>query len=169
MQYFISIMCTHNAQPIITLLLLCFNSSNSHEFIKKELTVQVTSKRSCVCCSRLSGTKWAYKDHVWTQAMSLPPPPICLQPLSGTTRALGVGRGGAAVGHLLPPVLRPHSLTALTHHICQLLLSYLIGHPSTVWRETPLSEPPEPEMSPPLEQRSFGGGGGGVAKEWRRA
>jgi hypothetical protein len=30
---FISIMCTYNVQPIITLLLLCFYSLNSHEFI----------------------------------------------------------------------------------------------------------------------------------------
>ncbi len=30
---FISIMCIHNAQPIITLLLLCFSLLNSHEFI----------------------------------------------------------------------------------------------------------------------------------------
>ena len=71
---FISIMCTYNAQPIITLLFLCLSSLNSHEFIKKELTVQVPSKRSCVCYSRLSGTNWAYVDHVQTQAMSLPPP-----------------------------------------------------------------------------------------------
>jgi hypothetical protein len=88
------------------------------------------------------------------------PPPPYLSPIPARdNKRTGVGRGGAAVGHLLPPVLRPRSLTALTHHICQRLLPYLIGHPSM--ERTPLSEPPEPEMSPPLEQRSFGGERGG--------
>jgi hypothetical protein len=69
-----------------------------------------------------------------------------------------VGRGGAAVGHLLPPGLRPHSLTALTLHICQTPLSYLMGHPSI--ESTPLSEPWIQRLTcPPLKQRSLGGGG----------
>jgi hypothetical protein len=68
------------------------------------------------------------------------PPPPYLSPIPARdNKRTGVGRGGAAVGHLLPPVLRPHSLTALTHHICQRLLSYLIGHPSM--ERMPLSEP----------------------------
>jgi hypothetical protein len=33
MRYFISIMCTYNVQPVITLHLLCFNCLDSHEFI----------------------------------------------------------------------------------------------------------------------------------------
>ena len=48
------------------------------------------------------------------------PPPHLSPTLCQGYRRMGVGRGGAAVGHLLPPGPRPHSLTALTLHICQL-------------------------------------------------
>jgi hypothetical protein len=68
-----------------------------------------------------------------------PPPPYLSPNPARDNKKTGVGRGGAAAGHLLPPVLRPHSLTALNHHTCQRPLSYLIGHPSI--ERTPLSEP----------------------------
>ena len=69
-----------------------------------------------------------------------------------------MGRGGAAVGHLLPPGPRPHSLTALTLHICQLLPVISDGPP--FYREHAPVGALETETSPPLEQRSLGGGGG---------
>ena len=53
-----------------------------------------------------------------------PYPPTPTPHLSPTLcqgyRRMGVGRGGAAVGHLPSPGPRPHSLTALTLHICQM-------------------------------------------------
>ena len=96
-----------------------------------------------------------------------PPPYLSPAPCQGCRR-IGVGRGGAAVGHLLPPGPRPHSLTALTLHICQTPLSYLMGHPSI--ESTPLSEPWIQRLTcPPLKQRSLGGvgekGGGGPQGE----
>ncbi len=124
-------MCTYNVQPIITLLLLLFSSTNSYEFIEKELTVQVTSKRSCACYSQLSGTNWAYVDHVQTQALFLPPPHPHLSPVpdQGHQESRG-GEGEESLLIILSPVLRPNSPTALIHQIFQLPLSYLMGHPS---------------------------------------
>ncbi len=135
---------------------------------KKELTVQVPSKRSCVCYSRLSGTNWAYVDHVQTQALFPPPPPHPLfvsSPWPGTSREPGWGGGGVAVGHLLSPVLRPNSSTALIHHICQLPLSYLMGHPSL--ERTPLSESQSqrcPCLSTTTELGRGEGRGGGLPR-----
>ena len=87
----------------------------------------------------------------------LPPPYLSLAPCQGYKR-IGVGGGGAAVGHLLPPGPRPHSLTALTLHICQLLPVISDGPP--FYREHAPVGALETETSPPLEQRSLGGGGG---------
>jgi hypothetical protein len=70
-----------------------------------------------------------------------------------------VGGGGAAVGHLLPPGPRPHSLTALTLHICQLHPGISDGPP--FYREHAPVGALDTETSPPLGQRSLGGGGGG--------
>ena len=90
-------------------------------YVGKELTVQDTFKRSCIRSRLLCGTNWACEEtHVGTQAIPPPPPPyLSPAPCQGYKR-IGVGGGGAAVGHLLPPGLRPHSLMALTLHICQL-------------------------------------------------
>ena len=119
MQYFISIMCIDNAQPIITLLLLCFNPLNSHELCIKELTVQDTSKRSCIRSSLLCGTNLAMRPTCRPKPYPPPPPPyLSPAPCQGYKRTRVRG-GGAAAGHLLPPGPRPHSLTALTLHICQ--------------------------------------------------
>ena len=67
-----------------------------------------------------------------------------------------MGRGGAAVGHLLPPGPRPHSLTALTLHICQWHPGISDGSP--FYREHAPVGALDTETSPPLEQRSLGGG-----------
>jgi hypothetical protein len=147
------------------LLLLLLSSLNSHELIEKELTVQVTSKRSCVCCSQLSGTNWAYVGPCASQALPLPPPlhpPFVSKSLTRDTKGAGVEEGGVAVGHLLPPVLWQNSPTALIHQICQRHLLHLMGHPSL--ERTPLSEP-QSQRCPASQQRSLGGGG--VTKERR--
>ena len=68
-----------------------------------------------------------------------------------------MGRGGAAVGHLLPPGPRPHSLTALTLHICQWPPD--ISDRSPFYREHAPVGALDTETSPPLKQRSLGGGG----------
>jgi hypothetical protein len=139
--------------------LLLLSSLNSYEIIEKELTVQVTSKRSCVCCSQLSGTNWAYVDHVQPKPYPSPPPPppICLQSLTRDTKGAGVEGVGVAVGHLLPPSLRLNSLTALIHQTCQRHLSHLMGHPSL--ERTPLSEP-QSQRCPCFTTTELGGGGG---------
>jgi hypothetical protein len=132
---------------------------------KKELTVQVPSKRSCVCYSHLSGTNWAYVDHVQTQALFPPPLPtpyLSPVPDQGHQESWG-GGGGVAVGHLLSPVLGPNSPTALIHQICQPHLSYLMGHPSL--ERTPLSEP-QSQRCPCLSTTAeLGKGGGGYQGE----
>ncbi len=66
-------------------------------------------------------------------------PPFVSKSLTRDTKGARVEGGGVAVGHLLPPVLRPNSSTALIHQICQRQLSHLMGHPSL--ERTPLSEP----------------------------
>jgi hypothetical protein len=141
MYYFISIMCAHNvsvssSRYICIALILCIHIN----YVGKELTVQDTFKRSCIRSRLLCGTNWACEEtHVGTQAIPPPPPPhLSPAPCQGYRR-IGVGGGGAAVGHLLSPGPRPHSLTALALHICQMPLSYLMGHPSM--ESTPLSEP----------------------------
>ena len=68
-----------------------------------------------------------------------------------------MGRGGAAVGHLLSPGPRPHSLTALTLHICQLPSD--ISDRSPFYREHAPVGALDTETCPPLKQRSLGGGG----------
>ncbi len=99
--------------------------------------------------------------------MSLPPPhPLFVSsPWPGTSRELGWGRGGVAVGHLLSPLLRPNSLTVLIHQICQIPLSYLMGHLSV--ERTPLSEPQSQRC--PRFNNNGASGGWGVAKERRRS
>ncbi len=90
--------------------------------------------------------------------------PSSASPWPGTSREPGWGGGGVAVGHLLSPVLRPKSPTALIHQICQLPLSHLMGHPSLV--RTPLSEP-QRQRCPCFTTTTELGGGGGVTKERR--
>ena len=138
--------------------MLCFNPLNSHKLCMKELTVQDTSKRSCIRSSLLCGTNWACEDpHVDPSHIPPPPPYLSPAPCQGYKR-IGVGGGGAAVGHLLPPGLRPHSLTALTLHICQ--CQPVISDGSPFYREHAPVGALETETSPPLEQQSLGGGGG---------
>ena len=92
-----------------------------------------------------------------------PHPPICLQPPVRDDKRTEVRGGGAAAGHLLPLVPRPHSLTALTLHICQIHPVISDGPP--FYRENAPVGALKSEMSPPLGQWSFGwGGGGGVTK-----
>ncbi len=105
---------------------------------------------------------------MWTTcnpSLTPPPlhPPFVSKSLTRATKGARVEGGGVAVGHLLPPVLRPNSPTALIHHICQRQLSHLTGHPSL--ERTPLSEP-QSQRCPPSQQWSLGGGGG-VTKERR--
>jgi len=89
---------------------------------------------------------------------SPPPPYLSPTPVRDNKRT-GVGRGGAAAGHLLPPVLRPHSLTALTLHICQMPPVISDGPP--FYRENAPVGALKPEMTP------LGGGvGGGKKHVW---
>ena len=98
-------------------------------YVWKELTVQDTSKRSCIRSRLLCGTNWACEDPRGDPSHIPPPPPyLSPAPCQGYKR-IGVGGGGAAVGHLLPPGPRPHSLTALTLHICQSLPVISDGSP----------------------------------------
>ncbi len=101
--------------------------------------------------------------------MSLPPPhPLFVSsPWPGTTREPGWGGGGVAVGHLLSPVLRLNSLTALTRHICQQPLSYLIGHPSI--ERTPLSEPQSQRCPRLHDSGALGGGKEGLPRRGEEA
>ncbi len=98
---------------------------------------------------------------------SPPPHPLFVSsPCPGTTRESGWGGGRVAAGHLLPPVLRPNSLTALTRHICQWHLSYLIGHPFI--ERTPLSEP-QSRRCPRLHNNRDLKGGGGLPRRGEEA
>jgi hypothetical protein len=124
----------------------------------------------CVCYSRLSGTNWAYVDHVQTQALFPPPlpPPICLQSLTRDIKRAGVGRGRSRCWS--SPV--SCALTRFSH-------SYdpsNIPAPPVMSDGSPLSGEntpvgaPEPEMSLPLDNNgAWEGGGGrrGVTKERR--
>ncbi len=159
--YFISIMCIYNAQPIITLLLLCFHSLNFTWIYIKELTVQVPSKKSCVCYSRLSGTNWAYVDHVQTQASFPPPPtsstPICLQSLTRDIKRTGVGRGRSRCWSS-PVSCAPTEFSHGSDPSNMLAPpAHLMGHPSL--ERTPLSEP-QSQRCPCLDNNGAWGGGG---------
>ncbi len=129
---FISIMCTYNVQPIITLLLLCFFYEFTWIYIKKELTVQVPSKKSCVRYSRLSGTNWAYVDHVQTQA-TFPPlliPYLSPVPDQGHQENWG-GEGEESLLVISCLLCADRILSRLWSIIyARGPLSYLMGHPS---------------------------------------
>ncbi len=73
----ISIMCIYNTQPIITLLLLCFSSLNSHEFIKKNLLFR-SHPRGLVYATAVSLVLFG---RMWTTCRPKPcpsPPPYPL-------------------------------------------------------------------------------------------
>ena len=121
MHYFISIMCTHNVSVSSHVTLPCFNPLNSHELCMKRTYCSGHIQEVCIRSRLLCGTNWACEETTWGPKPYPPTPPPYLSPtLCQGCRRIGVGRGGAAVGHLLPPGPRPHSLTALTLHICQL-------------------------------------------------
>ena len=148
------------------MLLLCFNPLNSHELCIKITYCSGHIQEVCICSSRLSGTNWAHESPRVDPSHIPPHPPICLQPPVRDDKRTEVRGGGAAAGHLLPSVLRPHSLTALTLHICQ--LSPVISDGPPFYRENAPVGALKSEMSPPLGQRSFGWGGG-VTKERNEA
>ena len=140
MRCFISIMCTYNVSASSHVTFTLLYPLNSHELYKKNLLFR-SHPRGLVYAAAVS---LVLIGHIRTtcrpKPYSPPPPPPYLSPTPDRDgKRTGVGRGGAAAGHLLPPMLRPHSLTALTPHICQKPLAYLIGHPSI--ESTPLSEP----------------------------
>ncbi|MFN9982265.1 MAG: hypothetical protein ACK53Y_20225, partial [bacterium] len=133
---------------------------NPLKYVGKELTVQVTSKRSCIRSSILCGTNWACEETTWGPKPYPPHPtsPFVSDPLSGVQEDRG-GKGRSRCWSSPVSWTRPHSLTALTLQICQMPLSYLMGHPSV--ESTPLSEPWIQRLTcPPLKQRSLGGGWG---------
>ena len=75
-----------------------------------------------------------------------------------------MGRGGAAVGHLLPPGPRPHSLTALTLHICQMPPD--ISDRSPFYREhAPVGALDTERPARLWNNGAWEGGGGGGEKE----
>ena len=117
----------------------------------------------CIRSRLLCGTNWACEDPRVDPSHIPPPPPPYLSPApcQGYKRT-GVGGGGAAAGHLLPPGPRPHSPTALTLHICQ--RHPVISDGSPFYGEHAPVGALETETSPPLGQRSFGGGGLGREK-----
>jgi hypothetical protein len=136
----------------------------------KSLTVQVPSKRSCVCYSHLSGTNWAYVDHVQTQALFLPPspPPICLQSLTRDIKRTGVGRGRSRCWS------SPAScaLTEFSHGSDPSNMPALpvISDGSPFSGENTSVGAPEPKMPLPHNNNGAWGGrgrGGGVTKERR--
>ncbi len=67
-----------------------------------------------------SNTNWADVGQHVCQALTPPPPfPLVSMSLIRDTKRAG-GGGGVAVGHLVTPVLRPNSPTALIYQIWQL-------------------------------------------------
>ncbi len=154
-------MCTYNVQPIITLLLPLLSSSNSHKIIEKELTVQVTSKRSCACYRRLSGTNWAYVDHVQTQALLLPPspPPICPQSLTRDIKGAGVGRGRSRCWSS-PVSCAPTEFSHGSDPSNMPAASVTFDGPPFSGENTPVGAP-EPKVSLPHNNNGAWGGGGG--------
>jgi hypothetical protein len=127
----------------------------------KKLTVQVPSKRSCVCYSRLSGTNWAYVDHVQTQALFLPPslPPICLQSLTRDIKRAGVGRGMSRCWSS-PVSCAP---TGFSHSSdpSNMPDPPVISDGSPFSGENTPVGAPEPKMSPPLDNNGAREGRGG--------
>ncbi len=138
---------------------------NSHEIIEKELTVQVTSKRSCACYSRLFGTNWAYVDHVQTQALLLPPlpTPICLQSLTRDIKGAGVGRGRVVISCLLCSDRILPRLWSIKY------VSYLchIWWVTLLWWEHPCWSPRAKDVPASQQQRSLEGGGGYKREEMK--
>ncbi len=153
-------MCTYNVQPIIMLLLLLLSSLNSYEIIEKELTVQVTSKRSCVCCSPLSGTNWAYVDHVQTQALPPPPSTPYLSPVPDQGHQRSRSGGGRSRFGSSPAFWAP---TEFSHGSDPSNMSAAMSSDgSSFSREnTPCRSPRAKDVPASGQQQSVGVGGGG--------
>ena len=121
MHYLILKMCANNVSVSSSRYICIALIFPSTQLCRKRTYCSSHIKRSCIRSRLFCGTNWASEGTTWdTQAIPPHPhPPFVSDPLSGVQED-GVGRGGAAVGHLLSPGPRPHSLTALTLHICQL-------------------------------------------------
>ena len=98
-------MCTYNVSVSSHVTFVLLYPLNSHELYKKELTVQVTSKRS-VYAAAVSLVLTGRVEDPRVDPSHIPPPPPYLSPTPiRDNKRTGVGRGGAAAGHLLPPML----------------------------------------------------------------
>ncbi len=131
-----------------------------------ELFMQVPSKRSCVCYSRLSGTNWAYVDHVQTQAFFLPPslPLFVFSPWPGTSREPGWG-GGRCRCWSSPVSCAPTEFSHGSDPSNVSATPVTFGGSPFSGENTPVGAP-EPKMSLPLDNNgAWGGGGGGYQGE----
>jgi hypothetical protein len=159
MRYFISLMCTHNAQPVTTLLLLCFYSLNSYEFIWKNLLFR-SHPRGPVYAAAVS---LVLIGHIGTtcrpKPYSSPPPPyLSPTPIRDNKRA-GGGKGRSRCR----PSPASYAPTAFSHGSDPPYMPAdpVISDGPPFYRENAPVGALGPEMTPPLEQRSFGDGGGG--------
>ncbi len=148
MQCFISIMCTYNAQPIITLLLLCFSLWIHMNLYEKNLLFR-SHPRSPVYAAAVSLVLIWYMMTMCRPKPCPSPslPPICLKSLARDIKRTVEGRGRSRCWS--SPV--SSAPTEFSHGADPSYMAgaTVISDGSPFFRENTPVGTPEPEMSPP--------------------
>ena len=122
MHYLILKMCANNVSVSSSRYICIALIFPSTQLCRKRTYCSSHIKRSCIRSRLFCGTNWASEGTTWdTQAIPPhPTPPFVSDPLSGVQED-GGGEGRNRCWSSPASWARPHSLTALTLHICQLL------------------------------------------------
>ncbi len=148
MQCFISIMCTYNAQPIITLLFLCSSLCFHMNLYEKNLLLR-SHPRSPVYAAAVSLVLIGYMRTTCRLKPCPSPslPPICLKSLARDIKRTGEGRGRSR--YWSSPVSSAPAEFSHSTDPSYMAGASVISDGSPFYRENTPFGAPEPEMSLP--------------------